>query len=1075
LLVTGEPANPESSPSMLGRYRLHDLLGEGGMGSVFEAELQGPAGFRKRVALKVLTPGAKISERAAELLVREARLGGLLRHPHVVETYELGQADGRWFVAMELVRGPTLTNLVRRVGPLPPRAMFQLAHQVSIGLAHAHALEVNGAPAGLVHRDLKPANILLDNELGWAKVADFGIASLRQSVGLGKGPRGLVGTPPYMSPEHLGEGELTASSDVFALGAVLYFACRAERLIPARGFVAIAKAVMDVERRLDSVTAEAELAAPGLGAFLRRCLRCDPAERWASCAEMAKVAAECLAGAAGPGLGELLNTPSRVNVPRSLYTAKTAAATNLRSDIDTFFGRSDEVASIAAHFASGQRLLTVKGLGGLGKTRLARKFGLDQTAAWPGGVWFCDFTSATDESEVINAVGSVLGVALTGSERQIGDRVQDAIEGRGRVLLILDNFEQVADSAAQTLGNWLAGAPEACFLVTSRRVLGLQAEAVHELLPLTVDEGVALFCARASKSVDADETVREIVARLDCLPLAIELAAARVGLFSTTQLLARLSQRFRVLAGGGGDRPERHRTLRDTIDWSWQLLEPWERRALEELSVFAGGFFVEAADAVLDLSAWPEAPWAVDVVTSLWERSLLVSREHEGEPRFYMLESVRVFALERATSDAALRARFSVWFQQYGLPDRADHREPTWRSRLEKDVPNLVAAFEWAQEAGDSVAIGRLALGVSTISLVRGPHQLSLTLVQRALQNQGLPAPERMSLLRRLGYLANSLQDAAHSFSAYERAMVLAEEVGDRHALGLAEFGMATADFGSGDYSAALRRLQRSSQALLELGDHWSAANTLARMGALQWRIGQWDAAAATLRKASISAEKSHNLDVQAYLHIPLGVSTEADDVLAAFAHYRAATAKGKSLRNSKIELSGLINLGVGLIRNGRFEEGRDTLEKAAAFARRLGERRSVGIALGNVASALLDQERPADARRIYLRAMEIVRDRDALAYTSFAAGAALALGLLGDMEETREQLHEVARQLEELGVLEQLGQVYVSWARLEQRAGDVARATALVDLAETIANESQHPENTRLRRRIASAREGPE
>ena len=1067
-----DPANPESVPSALGRYQLHGLLGEGGMGRVYEAELHGPAGFRKRVALKVLTPGAKISARAAELLVREARLGGLLRHPNLVETYELGQANGRWFVAMELVRGPTLTELVRGVGPLPPRAMFELAYQISIGLAHAHTLEVNGAPAGLVHRDLKPANILLDAELGWAKVADFGIASLRQSVGLGQGPQGLVGTPPYMSPEHLGEGQLNARSDLFALGAVLFYASRAERLISVRGFVAIAKAVMNIEHRLDDIAAEAELAAPGLGPLLRRCLRFDWAERWSSGAELAEAAAECLATADGPGLGELLHTPSRVIVPPGLFTAPTVAATNLPSEVDAFFGRAAEVACMAAHFASGVRLLTLKGPGGSGKTRLARQFGRDHGASWPGGVWFCDLTSATEASHVINAVGAVLGVSLTGSEGEVEDRVQDAIGWRGPVLLILDNFEQVADYAPHILGNWLTAAPEALFLVTSRRTLGLRTEVVQELLPLTVDECVSLFCDRAGMPVDENDTVREIVERLDYLPLAIELAAARVGLFSTTQLLNRLNERFRVLAGGGTDRPERHRTLRATLDWSWQLLEPWERRALAELSLFTGGFFVEAAEAVLDLSEWPEAPWAVDVVASLWERSLLVSREHDGEPRFYMLESVRVFAREHLTDNSDIRGRFYAWFAQFGLPEFADHRGPAWRSRNDKDVPNLVSGYQWALEAGDSSAIGRLAIGVG-ILLQRGPHQLSQEMVERALEERALPSPERMALLCRLGYLANLLRDAKVCFSAYEAAMILAEQVGDQRALGLALTGMSVADHRGGDFQVAVGRLERASQILLEQGDQWAAASSLSLMGALLWKVGERERAAATLQEASKLAQTSNNLDVQAYLHIPLGAAIEAADPNAALAHFRAAASKARALGSGKVEVSALLNLGVALIRQLRWDEGREELEKAAALARQVGERRSIGVALGNIASALLDQEKLADAQRTYLEAVEIVRDRDALAYTLFGAGAALALGMQGHMDEAREQLREAARQLQEMGTHEQLGHIYVSWAEVEQRFGDRSRALELLALAEAI--ERKHPANTRLRHRITWLRERTE
>ena len=1043
------------------------------MGQVYEAELQGPAGFRKRVALKVLAPHVRVPERAEALLVREARLGGLLRHPNLVETYELGQADGRWFVAMELVNGPTLSQLVRPHGPLPPRAIFDLAVQLCTGLAHAHNLHIAGEPAGLVHRDLKPANVLLDAGLGLAKIADFGIASLRQSVGLGAGPEGVVGTPAYMSPEHLGSGKLTAASDQFALAAVLFYACRARRLFADDGFGAVSELVLDIEYGLDAVVAEVEQAVPGLGEILRRCLRVHPANRWGSTVELRDEMLRCQATAAGAALSELLGAPGRA--PTMHFVPRTdLGATNVGVELDAFFGRGKEVTALRERFASGQRLVTLKGLGGSGKTRLSREFGRDVGTEWPGGVWFCDLTAANDRSGVHLAVGAALGVALVGTEQDIEDRVRNAIVGRGRVLLILDNFERVVSEAPQTVGVWLREAPEAGFLVTSRRTLDLRGEVVHELDTLSVDDGVALFRDRASQAVGDGDVIREIVERLECLPLAIELAAARIGMLSPTQLAARLNQRFRVLAGGGANRPRRHQTMRATVDWSWQLLKPWEQRALSQLALFTGGFFVEAAEAVLDLSEWPHAPWEVDVIASLLDRSLLVTRNHRGEPRFSMLETVREFALEQAGDAVSIRRRFYAYFEHFGEPGGGGPRSgPGWRARMEPDVPNLVLALDWAQADADATAAARTALAMAMAVERRGPHHVTRRLLERTLQLSGLPDVEHAALQRYLGKVQRSMGDVEAAGACFARSREIAERVGDRAGVARAVYELALQARQRGDYATCLTLLQDSIALLERLGDEWGLASALALMGGLKWLMGDTSATAEILTRALGVAERSKNLDVQAYLHIPLGMSLETDGrPEEALRHYRAAIDEARALGSRDTQISALTNLGVTLGRQGQWEQGRARLRESIALSSKLGERRSEGFALGNLASSFLKTDELSEARETYLRAAALVGEVDRLGQLTFVGGAAIALGMQpGGLEEARPELEETVRALEEMGADGQLGSFYAAWAGAEHRAGNLERRDELLALAEGIADARNEPPTSLLRRRIASVR----
>ena len=388
----------------------------------------------------------------------------------------------------------------------------------------------------------------------------------------------------------------------------------------------------------------------------------------------------------------------RVRPHRDHWVPERIVAHSLPEEPDRFVGRADDQRALASELRSA-RLVTVLGMGGAGKTRLAQRFGWTWLGAYPGGVWFCDLAEANDEDDIALAVGRALGVVLASGD--VVAQVGQAIARRGRCLVILDNFEQVTAHAASTVGQWLDRAPQARFLVTSRAVLGLPGEVGFTLPPLTEGQAVELFRARAT---EADPTlhwtevswqaVETLVGLLDRLPLAIELAAARVRELSPEALASRIGERFELLAAQGGGR---HSTLQATLDWSWDLLSAEQRLGLSQLSVFRGGFTLQAAEAVLQVG---DAS-VIDVMQALVENSLV----RASQDRLGMLASVQAYASARLDDAEPSEIRHGQHYATFGTEETrlalSTPDGPRRRRVLQRELDNLVVACRRAVERRD--------------------------------------------------------------------------------------------------------------------------------------------------------------------------------------------------------------------------------------------------------------------------------------------------------------------------------------------------------------------------------------
>jgi predicted ATPase/class 3 adenylate cyclase len=505
--------------------------------------------------------------------------------------------------------------------------------------------------------------------------------------------------------------------------------------------------------------------------------------------------------------------------------------TNLPVPTTAFLGRARELGEVRERLTAGEvRLLTLTGPGGTGKTRLAVQAAAEVSHRYPDGVWWVGLAPVREPPLVLEAVARTLG-----ARRALAEHV-----GARRMLLVLDNFEQVLDAAPDVAG-LLTACPGLDVLVTSRAPLRVEGEWEYRVDPLTDDEAVALFTQRAravERDVELDGEVAEICRRLDCLPLALELAAARVKVLAPPALLDRLRRNVPVLATAGRDAPERQRTLRATIEWSHDLLSRDAQRLFARLSVFAGGCTLEAAEAVSGAD--------LDTLASLVDESLVRRR---GE-RYWMLETIREFAAERleASGDGpAVRAAHARWYADLAQQARPEWRASgaaRWRERLEEEDANLRAAVAWALGPGDRAVGHRLVAGAWGYWFVRGSWREGRRLAEAALDGGSVTDPEvALELLWGAAMFALWQGDTRASEARAREIAAFGEAHAMSRAIAISQHVLAIIASLRGDCATAVALNDEAAATARTTGDHWLLGIAVINGGDALMKAGDFEAA----------------------------------------------------------------------------------------------------------------------------------------------------------------------------------------------------------------------------------------
>ena len=634
------------------------------------------------------------------------------------------------------------------------------------------------------------------------------------------------------------------------------------------------------------------------------------------------------------------------------------------------------------------RLVTLAGTGGSGKTRLALEAARDLADAYPGGTWLVELAPLEQEALVPQAVAEALGVREQPGRSLIATLVD--VLSKQETLLVLDNCEHLIEAAARLVETLLDSCADLRILATSREALGVAGETNWTVPPLSVPdelhattvedlencEAVRLFVQRAryrrpafTLSQHNARAVAEICRRLDGIPLAIELAAARVGVLPTEQIARRLEEPLKLLTVGSRTAPPRQRTLRGALEWSYELLSEDEKRLFRRLSAFAGGFSLEAAEAVVTVGG-VEEEGVLDLLSGLVDRALVVAEmSGEGAVRYRLLESVRQYALERlhkSRETEAVRRRhveFFLFLAEESEPGLWGTEEATWLDRLEVEYDNLRAALSWAIGWGAAEQGLRFAAALRWFWYARGHYGEGRGWLEQALAKDGQArAATRAKALDALGWLAHDQGDMDRAVAAAEEGIELGTKAQIEGSCAASFRNMlGEAARHRGDYERATEFFEGGLALYREVGDRRGIA----------WSLG--------------------NL---------ANVSSDRGDYERAVELYEEGLALCRELGGAQPLGDYLSSLGYEFLLQGDYERAATLNEEAATLLRNQGHRGGLQYALDNLGWAALvrgDQERGKD---LHEECLVLCRELgDQLVASESMEGLACAAGIRGEAE----------------------------------------------------------------------------
>ncbi len=1000
--------------------------------------------LQRIVAVKSLRMSGNQPEAISRMLY-EAQAAAAVKHPHLIAIYDVVQNLDGLHLVMEWSDGVSLDEWFKRAPPLAE--IVRLLVDVADAMHQVHL-------AGLVHCDLKPANILVDQH-GYARVTDFGLAVREQSQAFLTGK--VFGTPVFFSPEQVrGESHrLDGRTDIWALGVILYRALTTR--MPFQGQTQ-SELFDEIEFRAVKPPRQIEAKVPAdLEAICLKCLRKAPEDRYATAADLAAALrqADCL-------------TKASTHTPVSVAQIPHAS--------DRLIGRDDLVNDLSQRMVrSGQRLFTLTGPGGVGKTRIASAVAEQVLDHFEGQVVWVDLAEARSEEDVVRLIRTALGLQPP-QGHESSQVIADALQLRDATLMVLDNCEQVVEVIAPLIAKWLIRAGQLTVLVTSQARLGIGSEQRVVIEPLSLPaiemdtdgadsnqgSAIELFIARAAQAGTVveltsanQEIVLEICRLLDGLPLALELAAARLPLLGLQGLLNKLRQSWDVLKTNRRDLPERQRTLAATVAWSVGLLDREEREVLRLLAAFPAALPVDFLEPLIE-TAFNFDRLAMELLQELEERSLLRRRECDGEIWLDLLSAARrLLAKEQAPTDQNAAWQFDQAMQavvvRYALEYWQKRPLPTASAMRDAVAGHLWQLAEWCLALNDrpsAVAASCLADHIAadyvsaSVRIARLRPLLATT--SNAIETSLLLALGRAELASGnqrevLALLDNQAFDQAPS----------AEQAEANHLRGECWFNLS-------DYDAARNYLQTAIQQYQTAGIDVGAARSLAVLGRIAWRKGQLSEADAQFAQALVHAARVPNPSLRSELIRDQGnvllMHGQPEEALQRFVRAERLALQAEDRRAVR---QAVVSRAAALAELGDYAAADRLYVTAERLSRLLGDRRGLAMVQNNRALALIDRGQGAAALKVLDGASQLYREVDhtaGIAICLAAQGAAhladgeLALALqrfdqvLAELRPIAGSLHEAVVRIDRVTTLRRLGrtdgidqELNAAWQLLEQ------------------------------------------
>ena len=983
--TTGSPRRPAGPlpdrplPECIGRYVIRRELGRGGMGFVYEAE---DSRLKRTVALKIVPQELAGDPARRAQFEREAQILASIRHPNIATIHSFEESAGTTFLTMEMVSGDPLSALLAR-GPLSIEFALRTCRQVALALEAAHR-------SGVVHCDLKPQNIMLSKE-GEVKLLDFGLAV----TGAGS-DAGIAGTPSYMSPEQWSGAAAHPSIDLWAFGCVLY-ECMAGRRAFSGRIARDAAGRHSMRPDLDGLPPE---TPAGITALVRSCLAETPADRPESALAIRRTIEEALAQAPGAGIGDA--------------RLAGAALHNLPRRNSPFVGRLAEKRDVGRMLAD-ERLVTLTGAGGTGKTRLALEVAAGTLPRLPGGAWLVDLSPLSDPALLPHTVAAALGVHEEAG-RPITEALVARLADRPPLLLILDNAEHLLAACAHLAEVLLQQVPGIRLLVTSREPLGITGEWTFHVRPLAVPddddarplsalaqvEAVRLFLDRL-RAVDPRfeltaenaPAVSRICRRLDGIPLALELAAARVRVLPVEAIADRLGDRFRLLNAGSRTALPRHQTLRALIDWSYDQLTELEQTLFRRLAAFAGGWTLEAAEEVAAFGGLDS--WAVvDLLFQLVSKSV-VERDEVGEAatglsRYRMLETIRDYARDRliAAGEAepiALRhRRYFSGLAEAAAAKLTGPEQAHWLARFDAEQDNMRRALDgFAAAPGEIESALKMSRFLGRYWMTRGRYSEGLAVYEGLVWVAGeSPTEARSGALFWLAIFRTYRGDMKGSAQAGAECLAACRAMGDERGSAMALNHLGAIAEQQADFVTARACYQESLEIRRRIADRAGIAQSLNNLGVVAMRDGQPRQALDYYEESlAIRKERGDQLAIGQSLH-NLGVAWSwLRDFERANACYVASLKIAREVGDPHGVAGTLTNLGAVAVWSDQLTEARAFLEEALPLWQRLGLDYGRAETIEMVGVLLGKEGRPVDAVKLLAVAADM-RVRSNIPHSTF-------------------------------------------------------------------------------------------